>query len=112
MPNFLQETTEILARNGKTLSDIRRVCGDDFQITVDDFIAHANFEYNNGFGAQEVAHDLKVVGDDWWLERSEYDGAERWNFKTYQILICLLEKSKHLLVDTKQMTSVGLAWQN
>lgn len=32
--------------------------------------------------AQEVAHDLKIVGDDWWLERSEYDGAERWNFKT------------------------------
>ena len=26
--------------------------------------------------------DLLIVGDDWWLERHEYDGAEWWEFKT------------------------------
>jgi len=26
-----------------------------------------------------------VVWDDWWVEREEYDGSERWNFKELPI---------------------------
>lgn len=33
-------------------------------------------------GAQHVATDLVLVGDDWWIERCEYDGSEWWEFKT------------------------------
>jgi len=28
-----------------------------------------------------IRNDLYVVGEDWWLERGEYDGSEWWEFK-------------------------------
>ena len=31
--------------------------------------------------ALEVAEDLVVVGDNWWIERHEYDGNEWWEYK-------------------------------
>jgi len=37
--------------------------------------------YNSGFGGQEIAKDLVVVGTGWWMERHEYDGSEWWEFK-------------------------------
>lgn len=38
-------------------------------------------EYYGGYGRTEVALDLMVVGNNWWLERAEYDGMEWWEFK-------------------------------
>ncbi len=35
-----------------------------------------------GYGGEEVATDLLVVGEDWWLERHSYDGAEWFEYKT------------------------------
>ena len=32
-----------------------------------------------------VALDLVVVGEGWWLERCDYEGAEWWEFKTLPI---------------------------
>ena len=82
--NLLEETLEVLAKFGKTPKDVRWVGSADgeFAITWDEFVKIADVEYNDGFGAQEVAEDLVVVGDDWWLERREYDGSEWWEFKT------------------------------
>lgn len=37
--------------------------------------------YDADFGRQEIAEDLVVVGDGWWLERAKYDGAEWWELK-------------------------------
>lgn len=34
----------------------------------------------SGYGAQEVAKDLVLIGDDFWMERAEYDGSEWWEF--------------------------------
>lgn len=42
----------------------------------------ADFEYDNGYGGTYIPMELVVVGNDFWLERSEYDGAEGWDFKT------------------------------
>ena len=47
-----------------------------------DFAALANFKYDRGYVGQEIHGGLKVVGDDWWLERGEYDGSEWWEFKS------------------------------
>ncbi len=96
MTNFLKETLEVLKRSGKTPDDVRWVgkrepdylaaikarvevlpCG-----TWAEFERFADFDYDDGYGGVEVASDLKVVGDDWWLERGEYDGSEWWEFKT------------------------------
>lgn len=38
-------------------------------------------DYDSGFGAARVAEDLVVVGDNWWIERHEYDGNEWWEYK-------------------------------
>lgn len=80
--NLLKETLELLSENKKAPTDVIRVQWEKFFCTWEQFEAAANFEYDNGFGGAEVAVSLKVVGEDWWLERGEYDGSEWWEFKT------------------------------
>lgn len=83
MINLLDETIEILSKYNKTFDDVIAICGNHFQITKEDFLEYANTEYDGGFGSQEVAEDLIIIGDDFWLERWEYDGSEGWSFKTF-----------------------------
>lgn len=78
--NLWKETVVYLGKYGKKWSDVLFVTGDDFRIANFEELAKRT-EYNNGFGKQEIATDLKIVGKDWWLERYEYDGAEEWAFK-------------------------------
>ncbi len=82
MANLLEETIEILEENDKTFDDVIGVCGNEFQISIEDFKLLANREYDDGYGSQEVASDLVVVGKDFWLERHEYDGSEWWEYKS------------------------------
>lgn len=81
--NLLAETTDTLLENDIAASHVRWVGSRDGSLAMDweQFAAIADVEYDNGYGGPEVAGDLVVVGDDWWLERYEYDGAERWLFK-------------------------------
>lgn len=79
--NLYEETIKELAENGKTFDDVVAICGNEFQITKDDFVKYSNTEYDSGYGAPEVAEDLLVVGNDFWLERHDYDGSEWWEFK-------------------------------
>lgn len=81
MKNLLIETIEILSRHGKELSDVQWVGNTKFHTTWKNFADIANVEYDNGYGCAEVASDLVIVGDTWWLERHEYDGSEWWEFK-------------------------------
>ena len=46
----------------------------------------AEVDYYDQFGHQEIARDLVIVGEDWWLERVEYDGSEWWDLKKTPIL--------------------------
>ena len=79
--NLLNETKKKLEKNNKDWKDVKWVGCYDFQIPIKLFKELADNEYDNGFGGQEVATDLLVVGDDWWLERHEYDGSEWWEYK-------------------------------
>lgn len=98
MINLLKETMEILKEHNKTFKDVRWIGGDDFTISVESFKVLADKEYDNSYGSPEIATDLKVVGDDWWLERSEYDGSEWWEFKTMPARP-RKERKIHTLVD-------------
>ena len=82
--NLLKETLEILKENGKSITDIKWIGGDDWSLSPDevDIKTVINFDYDDGFGWVEIEEDFVVVGDDWWLERHEYDGSEWWEFKT------------------------------
>lgn len=79
--NLLEETKRVLKDCGHTLSDIVWIGRGNYRIEVDRFIELANVNYDNGYGIEEVATDLIVVGADWWLERHEYDGSEWWEYK-------------------------------
>ena len=84
MANLLKETKEILEQNDKTFDDVIFV-GDratHTKMTVKEFLEHANVEYKNGYGIEEINTDLIIVGKDFWLERHEYDGSEWWEYKS------------------------------
>ena len=53
----------------------------------------ADVEYDSGYGAAEVAPDLKLIGEDFWLERAEYDGSEWREYKTIPEFEHLPEKT-------------------
>ena len=81
MTNLLDETIWEIRDAGRTLEDVAWVGsqGGEYQLTWDEFTKIANVDYNNGFGAQEVAGDLIVVFDDGsHMYRHEYDGSEYW----------------------------------
>lgn len=98
MRNLLEETKQVLEENGKTFEDVKWIGSNDFYIDIDDFLVVADTEYDNGYGGQEVARDLLIVGDDWWLERHEYDGSEWWEYKT------IPQKPKTYLVNLQALT--------
>ena len=79
--NLLKETIDFLEDHGKTLDDIIMFCGKAFQFTREEFEKVANVEYDNGYGSPEVALDLMLVGEGFWIERYEYDGAEGWKYR-------------------------------
>lgn len=79
--NLLAETEFNLEVHNKTLNDVEWIGCPTFEVNKEQFIELANVEYDDGFGAPEVATDLLVVGSGWWLERHEYDGSEWWEFK-------------------------------
>lgn len=78
--NLLKETIGALLPH--TPRDVLWVGSSAFFFTWDEFAAVADVEYDEGFGAQEVASDLVIVVDGWWLERVEYDGSEGWEEKS------------------------------
>lgn len=81
MINFLKETLEKLCRNGKKPEDVRFIKMRSAWCTWEQFDKIASREYDNGYGTDIINSALMVVGDDWWMERHEYDGSEWWEFK-------------------------------
>lgn len=93
--NLLEETLEELENNNKNESDVLFVgfqmedgclvdyyTGKKHRISWEKFKQLAkNYWYDSGYGCNEVSLSLVIVGDDWWLEREEYDGSEWWEFK-------------------------------
>jgi hypothetical protein len=80
--NLLKETQDVLKQNEKTLDDVVWIGCEGFKITKEQFIELADIDYDDDFGSQEVATDLIIVGEDWYMTRGEYDGSEWWDFHT------------------------------
>ena len=79
--NLLKETIDKLAEYNLKPSDVKWVGNSNGKTTWEQFKKLADKEYDDGFGGEEVNTELLVVGDDWWLERHEYDGSEWWELK-------------------------------
>ena len=103
MVNFLKETEEALKENGHTFDDVRWVgtIGSDGSVTIPIglFKKYADFEYDNGYGGIEINENLLIVGDDWYLERHEYDGSEWWEYK--KVLIMPTETTERNIILPK-----------
>ena len=80
--NLLKETINVLTEHNLTSKDVVWVGNEEVKTNWENFAKIADVEYDHGFGSQQVATDLLIVGKNWWLERHEYDGSEWWEFKT------------------------------
>ena len=108
MINLLTETLDVLKSHGKTPKDVLWV-GDQYKKTTwENFESISNFEYDSGYGGNEVESSLIIVGDTWWLERGEYDGSEWWEFKEHPK--CESEVNS-LLLSVLEVWSHGLTWE-
>ena len=81
--NLLTNVVKLLKENGKTLSDIKQVRGLSFAIDIDDFIRlAADCEYSEYVphdswnGVVQLAADLTIIGDGWWICMTEYNRDE------------------------------------
>ena len=83
MRNFREETLQVLYKHGLEWNDVLWAGTENYTVPLDVLYKTMDFIYDNGYGSQEIAHDLIIVGANWWLERHEYDGSEWWEFKEY-----------------------------
>lgn len=106
--SLLEETLEILQENNKTEMDVLW-CGSEKYgwFDFEHFKNIADVEYDDGYGAQEIAKDLIIVGKDFWLSRGEYDGSEWWKYNTFPIKPEI--EIKPLYVSTTEHHS-GCGW--
>lgn len=98
--NLLEETIEALKINGKSPDYVVWVGSRDGSLAMswEDFALIAKeTDYDSGFGGQEIAKDLIVVGASWWLERHEYDGSEWWEFKSLPTKSQLARPFRHVM---------------
>jgi hypothetical protein len=87
--NLLGETLLALHKQGKNPLDVHWVGFRSGQVASGwpEFEAIARgTDYDSGYGWPEINIELVIVGDGWWLERHEYDGAERWEYQEPPIL--------------------------
>ena len=83
MTNLYEETLWVLRYHEKDARDVIWVGDGVNSYTWGEFREAAyHFYYDKGYGIQEVKPKLVIVGDNWWLERREYDGSEWWEFVT------------------------------
>lgn len=54
-------------------------------INLDLFLSELDFNYDNGYGGQELFGTV-WLNNGVWLERGEYDGSEWWEIKEYPII--------------------------
>ena len=81
--NFLKETINKIESNGQTVENIIFIGSREsgHSCTWGQFVELANFDYNNGFGGQEIPSDLMIAfADGAMMTRGEYDGSEWWDY--------------------------------
>jgi hypothetical protein len=51
------------------------------QEEYEEFLHRLDFEYDNGYGGQQVYGTVWLMEENTWIERGEYDGSEWWEYK-------------------------------
>ena len=101
--NLYEETMEVMMRHGKTEHDVffcecyqmGRNGNMPIQFPFSVFKDSSQFDYDKGYGTEEVNTSLKIVFfDGSWLERASYDGAEWWSFKISPAFVSFVDWKK------------------
>ena len=108
--NLLKETIDDITQSGHTPADIIFIGSErtGHSCTWDEFQSLADFEYDAGFGAQEVADDLIIVfsdGSKMW--RHKYDGSENWEYSTPFVM-----PEDRLPITRLQVKSDQVGWRS
>lgn len=103
--NLLKELKEVLKENNKTIRDIKWIGTRRVYVNIDEFLELADTEYTSNSEWQEIAINLLIVGDNWWLERRAHDEVEWFEYKE------MLQKPGELLRLKKGSdNNVGGRW--
>lgn len=79
LTNLLSETIDNMRRHGHALENVEHITLYGMGVALDDFIAFAeDFDYDGGYGSEEVPPFVIKMDDDSWYDRREYDGSEWW----------------------------------
>ena len=99
MINLYEEILEELELHNKTIEDIEWIGTRKYIINKTKFIEDSKkLKYDNGYGLSVINEDLKIVGNNWYLERWEYDGSEGFRY------VSLLTKPKEKMEYTRKFT--------
>jgi hypothetical protein len=87
--NFLEHTLDMLADYGKNVEDIEWIGNEYTFLTWEEFSEMAEGVEDLGTGIDglgPIPHDLKIVGDVWWLDLDdipsiEEDGEIQWAYR-------------------------------
>ena len=103
--NLWKETIQKLKEHNLSFDDVVAIYGNDFQITKENFEEVAKkTNYYSGYGGQEVASDLKILGNNFIMTRGEYDGSEWWELM--YIGISIPKEVKKI----EKLASNGIGW--
>lgn len=96
MINALEELLSILERNKCTIKCATIRSGRDWWEEAEkrdnnlkeghtpeeyqDFLHKLDYEYDNGYGGQELYGTIWLMKPNTWLTRGEYDGSEWWEY--------------------------------
>lgn len=83
MKNFKEETLKKIKDVGYELKDVIFIGSDDgkYRMSVEKFLEFSDFEYNNDFGATNIATDLIVYfNDNSYMIRETNDNFEWWEY--------------------------------
>ena len=86
--NFKRETLEAIERSRHTIEDVMFIGSSDgkYRMTMDKFLQVSDFEYDDGYGAPEIAQDLIIYfKDKTYITRGEYDGSEWWQINNANV---------------------------
>lgn len=111
MTNFLKETIEAIEESGHRVKDVMFVGSSDgkYRLKFPEFAKIADFDYNPGFGSQEIAKDLIIyLKNKTYIARGEYDGSEWWEYNVPKVFKPSDRSKPYKNVWVGQVEKVGL----
>jgi len=86
--NLYEETVKVMKENGYTEKDILLVYTEKGIMPTEDFIREARaMNYDNDYGVVYVIRSLTILFENGRMVRDTYDGAECWEYISYNVTI-------------------------